>query len=62
MSAGSAACARAFSETKVGDQHVRMGVETGNLNIGMSEASAFGFERAGLNALIFAVSILCVTS
>lgn len=62
MSAGSAVCARAFSETKVGEQHVQMEAETGNLNIGMREASVLGFERAGLNGFIFAVSILCVIS
>lgn len=39
-----------------------MEAETGNLNIGMSEASAFGLERAGLYGFVFAVSIVCVTS
>lgn len=43
-------------------QHVQMEAETGNLNIGMSEASAFGLERAGLYGFVFAVSIVCVTS
>lgn len=48
--------------TEVADQHVQMEAETGNLNKGMSEASAFGLEKAGLNGFIFAVSFVCVTS
>lgn len=62
MSAGSAACGSAFSETEVADLHVQMEADAGNVNTGMSEVSAFGFKKAGLHEFIFAVSIVCVTS
>lgn len=62
MSAGSAACGSVFSETEVAVQHVQMEAETGKFHTGMSEVSAFGFERTGLHGFIFAVSIVCVTS
>ena len=63
MSAGPAiACGSAFSQTEVADQHARTEAGTGNLKTGLSAASAFSFERAGLHGFIFAVSFVCVTS
>lgn len=60
MSAGLAiARGSAFSQTEVADQHARTEAGTDKLNTGVSAASVFGFERAGLHGFIFC-SLFCL--